>query len=318
MSQKFSLYELLTVDQNIQLYSGIYGLGRARREERRRYVIEMAGLQGREKMLARDLPGGFRQRLALGCAIVHEPPILFLDEPTGGVDPAVAAALLAPDRRALALRRDDPRDDALSRRGRVLPSPRGDPRRPPGRDRDHARAEGRLRRSARGRAARPEAGGHRCAPSTRCRRSRRAACSAPRFMRCSGQAGQGAEALSRRLPGSRRRGQLDRDGPAVARGRVPRRGREGWAAHEEGAGGRPQGVPADPAGPAHPDDPAVHPGLLPAALRLRAELRHPARRHSRWRTGTAPRRAARLFRRSSTPDTSTSWRRCTRPTRPGG
>jgi ABC-2 type transport system ATP-binding protein len=87
MSQKFSLYELLSVDQNIQLYSGIYGLGREKREERRRFVIEMAGLQGREKVLARDLPGGFRQRLALGCAIVHEPPILFLDEPTGGVDP---------------------------------------------------------------------------------------------------------------------------------------------------------------------------------------------------------------------------------------
>ncbi|MBE3112206.1 MAG: ABC transporter ATP-binding protein, partial [Acidobacteria bacterium] len=87
MSQKFSLYELLSVDQNIQLYGGIYGLRREKREERRRFVIEMAGLQGREKVLARDLPGGFRQRLALGCAIVHEPPILLLDEPTGGVDP---------------------------------------------------------------------------------------------------------------------------------------------------------------------------------------------------------------------------------------
>jgi ABC-2 type transport system ATP-binding protein len=87
MSQKFSLYELLTVNQNIVLYGGIYGLGRAAREERRRFVVEMAGLQGREKMLARDLPGGYRQRLALGCAILHEPRILFLDEPTGGVDP---------------------------------------------------------------------------------------------------------------------------------------------------------------------------------------------------------------------------------------
>lgn len=87
MSQKFSLYERLSVDENIELYSGIYGLSRAKREERRRYVIGMAGLQGRERVMARDLPGGFRQRLALGCAIVHEPPILFLDEPTGGVDP---------------------------------------------------------------------------------------------------------------------------------------------------------------------------------------------------------------------------------------
>ncbi len=87
MSQKFSLYELLTVGQNIRFYAGLYGLSGRRYEERRRFAIEMAGLEGRENMLARDLPGGWRQRLALGCAILHEPPILFLDEPTGGVDP---------------------------------------------------------------------------------------------------------------------------------------------------------------------------------------------------------------------------------------
>jgi ABC-2 type transport system ATP-binding protein len=87
MSQRFSLYELLTVDENIEFYGGIYGLDRVRRRARRDFVIEMAGLGGRENALARDLPGGFRQRLALGCAVLHEPPILFLDEPTGGVDP---------------------------------------------------------------------------------------------------------------------------------------------------------------------------------------------------------------------------------------
>jgi ABC-2 type transport system ATP-binding protein len=87
MSQKFSLYERLTVDQNIEFFGGLYGLDRGRRASRRRYVIEMAGLEGREQARARDLPGGYRQRLALGCAILHEPPILFLDEPTGGVDP---------------------------------------------------------------------------------------------------------------------------------------------------------------------------------------------------------------------------------------
>jgi ABC-2 type transport system ATP-binding protein len=87
MSQKFSLYELLTVDQNIRLYAELYGVPRARFAERRRFAIEMAGLEGRERALPRDLPGGFRQRLALGCAILHDPPILFLDEPTGGVDP---------------------------------------------------------------------------------------------------------------------------------------------------------------------------------------------------------------------------------------
>ena len=87
MSQRFSLYELLTVDQNIRFYGGIYGLDANRLSERRRFVIEMAGLTGREHTVARDLAGGWRQRLALGCAILHEPRILFLDEPTGGVDP---------------------------------------------------------------------------------------------------------------------------------------------------------------------------------------------------------------------------------------
>jgi ABC-2 type transport system ATP-binding protein len=87
MSQRFSLYELLTVDQNIRFFGGLYGLDGGRLASRRAFVIEMAGLQGREGTLARDLAGGWRQRLALGCAILHEPPILFLDEPTGGVDP---------------------------------------------------------------------------------------------------------------------------------------------------------------------------------------------------------------------------------------
>jgi drug efflux transport system ATP-binding protein len=87
MSQKFSLYEALTVDQNIQFFGGIYGLPRDRFVERRKFVLEMAGLHGREDTLTRELPGGWRQRLALGCAILHEPRIVFLDEPTGGVDP---------------------------------------------------------------------------------------------------------------------------------------------------------------------------------------------------------------------------------------
>ena len=87
MSQRFSLYELLTVDQNIRFFGGVYGLDDAKLAERRAFVVEMAGLAGRETTLARDLAGGWRQRLALGCAILHEPAILFLDEPTGGVDP---------------------------------------------------------------------------------------------------------------------------------------------------------------------------------------------------------------------------------------
>ena len=87
MSQRFSLYELLTVDQNIAFFAGIYGLDRERFARRRDFVLEMAGLRGRGTTLARDLSGGWRQRLALGCAVLHEPRILFLDEPTGGVDP---------------------------------------------------------------------------------------------------------------------------------------------------------------------------------------------------------------------------------------
>jgi ABC-2 type transport system ATP-binding protein len=87
MSQRFSLYELLTVEQNIRFFGGIYGLTPAQLQSRRDFVIDMAGLRGREDALARDLAGGWRQRLALGCAILHEPAILFLDEPTGGVDP---------------------------------------------------------------------------------------------------------------------------------------------------------------------------------------------------------------------------------------
>jgi len=87
MSQRFSLYEQLTVDQNIRFFGGLYGLDGARLEARRQFALEMAGLRGRERQRAAELAGGWRQRLALGCAILHEPPIVFLDEPTGGVDP---------------------------------------------------------------------------------------------------------------------------------------------------------------------------------------------------------------------------------------
>jgi ABC-2 type transport system ATP-binding protein len=87
MSQRFSLYEKLTVDQNIAFFAGIYGLSRERFAARRAAVLDMAGLKGRETTLTGSLSGGWKQRLGLGCAILHEPPIVFLDEPTGGVDP---------------------------------------------------------------------------------------------------------------------------------------------------------------------------------------------------------------------------------------
>src|SRR5207247_5761425 len=73
--------------RNIRFFACIYVLRRGRLEARRRFVLEMAGLQSREHVRAADLAGGWRQRLGLGCAILHEPPIVFLDEPTGGVDP---------------------------------------------------------------------------------------------------------------------------------------------------------------------------------------------------------------------------------------
>jgi drug efflux transport system ATP-binding protein len=87
MSQRFSLYEKLTVDQNIRFFGGVYGLAGERLAARRAFILDMAGLQGRESTLTRELSAGWRQRLSLGCAILHEPPIVFLDEPTGGVDP---------------------------------------------------------------------------------------------------------------------------------------------------------------------------------------------------------------------------------------
>ena len=88
MSQKFSLYEDLTVIENIRFFGGVYGLAKKAVDARLPWVLEMAGLKGRERSLTRTLSVGWKQRLALGCAVLHEPEIVFLDEPTGGVDPA--------------------------------------------------------------------------------------------------------------------------------------------------------------------------------------------------------------------------------------
>ena len=87
MSQKFSLYDDLTVEENINFYGGIYGLRGNRLEERKAWALTMADLEEHRKSLTVTLSGGWKQRLALACAILHEPPIIFLDEPTSGVDP---------------------------------------------------------------------------------------------------------------------------------------------------------------------------------------------------------------------------------------
>ncbi len=87
MSQKFSLYDDLSVEENINFYSGIYEIPRNRRAERKAWVLKMAGLEERRANRTGGLPAGWKQRLSLGCALLHEPPILFLDEPTSGVDP---------------------------------------------------------------------------------------------------------------------------------------------------------------------------------------------------------------------------------------
>jgi len=88
MSQKFTLYGDLTVEENIDFYGGIHRLPADRLRARKAWAVRMAGLTGRERVLTRELSGGWKQRLALGCAVLHEPEILFLDEPTASVDPA--------------------------------------------------------------------------------------------------------------------------------------------------------------------------------------------------------------------------------------
>lgn len=87
MSQKFSLYDDLTVLENLRFYASIYGISGKERDDRIQQLIEMAGISGREHQLAGHLSGGWKQRLALGCALIHKPSLLILDEPTAGVDP---------------------------------------------------------------------------------------------------------------------------------------------------------------------------------------------------------------------------------------
>ena len=87
MSQKFSLYNDLKVIENLRLFAGLYSVPSDKLKERIHWALEMANLKGQENLIVGTLPGGWKQRLALGCAVLHKPPIIFLDEPTSGVDP---------------------------------------------------------------------------------------------------------------------------------------------------------------------------------------------------------------------------------------
>lgn len=87
MSQKFSLYNDLKVIENLRLFAGLYSVSRHKLDERIQWALQMADLKGQENLITSTLPGGWKQRLALGCAVLHRPPIIFLDEPTSGVDP---------------------------------------------------------------------------------------------------------------------------------------------------------------------------------------------------------------------------------------
>jgi ABC-2 type transport system ATP-binding protein len=87
MTQRFSLYDDLTVAQNLEFFGGVYGLRGEAFRARKAWAIGMAGLEGKDDLLTRSLPGGWKQRLALACSVLHAPRVLFLDEPTGGVDP---------------------------------------------------------------------------------------------------------------------------------------------------------------------------------------------------------------------------------------
>jgi ABC-2 type transport system ATP-binding protein len=87
MSQKFSLYNDLKVIENLRLFAGLYSVPAKNLRDRIEWALEMANLKGQENLITRTLPGGWKQRLALGCAVLHRPPIIFLDEPTSGVDP---------------------------------------------------------------------------------------------------------------------------------------------------------------------------------------------------------------------------------------
>jgi ABC-2 type transport system ATP-binding protein len=92
MSQKFSLYDDLSIDENLDFFAGVYGVPAEEREEKKKWVLAFSGLEGKQNLITGSLPGGWKQRVAFGASILHEPSVLFLDEPTSGVDPLARRA----------------------------------------------------------------------------------------------------------------------------------------------------------------------------------------------------------------------------------
>jgi ABC-2 type transport system ATP-binding protein len=92
MSQKFSLYDDLTIQENLEFFAGVYGVPERERREKTKWVLAFSGLEGKQEQITGSLPGGWKQRIAFGAAIMHEPTVLFLDEPTSGVDPLARRA----------------------------------------------------------------------------------------------------------------------------------------------------------------------------------------------------------------------------------
>jgi ABC-2 type transport system ATP-binding protein len=92
MSQKFSLYDDVSIDENLNFFAGVYGVPEEEIEDKKRWVLEFSGLEGKQHMITGSLPGGWKQRVAFGASILHEPSVLFLDEPTSGVDPLARRA----------------------------------------------------------------------------------------------------------------------------------------------------------------------------------------------------------------------------------
>src|ERR1044072_6498438 len=93
MSRKFSLYDELTINENLDFFAGVYQVPPEEREEKKRWVLEFSGLEGRDDMRTGALPGGWKQRVAFGAAIIHEPTVLGFDEPTSGVAPLARRTL---------------------------------------------------------------------------------------------------------------------------------------------------------------------------------------------------------------------------------